>query len=88
MHIHAFCPAEGTREAAVPNVLARVADTDAVVQGVPVGIGLTVVGGVVPYLAVGEGGVVHLIDYGQTQLDVGGNIGYLVVCHAVAFELQ
>ncbi len=57
-------------------------------QGVPVGIVLAVVRSVVPYLAVGEGGIVHLIDYGQTQLDVRGNIGHLMVCHSVAFQLQ
>ena len=58
------------------------------VQGVPVGIVLAVVRSVVPHLAVGEGGVVHLIDYGQTQLDVGSNVGNLVVRHAVALQLQ
>ena len=54
MDIHAVGPAERTGKTAVPNVLSRVADTDAVVQGVPVGIVLAVMGGVVPYLAIGE----------------------------------
>ena len=58
------------------------------VQGVPVGIVLAVMRGVIPYLAEGEAGVVHLIDDGESQLDVGGNIGHLMVCHSVAFQLQ
>ena len=88
VHIHSFCPAEGSGETAVPDVFIAIANTDAMVQGVPVGIVLAVMGGIVPYLAVGKAGVVHLIDDGESRLDVGGYIGHLMVCHSVAFQLQ
>ena len=66
VYIHAFRPVERTRKTAVPDILVAVADADAMMQSVPVGIVLAVVGGAVPYLAVGKAGVVHLVDYGQT----------------------
>ena len=86
MNIHVTCPTERAGSSVVPDILVAVADTYATVKSVPVGIIVAVVGGVVPYLAVGEAGVVHLVDYGQTRLNVGSNVRNLVMCHSVTFQ--
>ena len=88
VYIHAVGPTERSGGLFVVDILAVRAHTDAAVQSVPVGIGGAVVGGVVPHLAVGKTGVVHLVHHWQTGQDGGGHVGYLVVGHAEALQLQ
>jgi len=86
--IHTVGPAERSGGLVVVDILAVGAHTDAAMEGMPVGIGGAVMWGVVPYLAIGERGIVHLVYDRKARVYVGSYIGYLVVCHAVALQLQ
>ena len=88
MDVHVGSPTKRTRETTIPDILVAVADADAMMQGVPVGIVLAVVRGIVPHLAIGERGVVHLVHHRQSRLDIRCHIGNLMVRHAVALKLQ
>ena len=88
VYIHTVGPSERSGGLVVIDILAVRTYTDAAMEGMPVGIGGAVMWGVVPYLAIGEGGVVHLVHDRKAGVYVGSHIGYLVVCHAVALQLQ
>ena len=86
MNIHVICPTERAGSSVVPDILVAVADTYATVKSVPVGIVIAMMGGVIPDFSVGKAGVAYLVDYRQTRLYVGGNVGNLVMCHSVTFQ--